>query len=161
MIEYKQHLFILFILQHEQKFNSTFATVCHNQVQITLTLRVAVHVQIRLATTEQFNFQAKDTIGFTWSNYGTVSYNDVSGYNYCEDSVGQPAVGGTLSLVGGRYGSRLYSFEAVYMENGPGVYCQVYMLGLLSRKGDVVREMLSIESSLRADRLDSLRNALS
>lgn len=79
-------------------------------------------MQIILDKNEQYNFQAGDTIGFTWTNFGVVTYNDVNGYNYCEDNVGQPAVGATLSLYGGRgYGSRVYSFEAVYMQNGPGM----------------------------------------
>ena len=77
-------------------------------------------IQITLSSAERANFQAGDTIGITWTNYGAITYNDVVGYNYCEDNVGQPAVGKSISLVAGRYGSRVYSIESLYIQNGPG-----------------------------------------
>ena len=76
-------------------------------------------VQVSLVGTNQANFQPGDTIGFTWTSTGVVPHKDVRDFNYCEDIVGRPAVGATLSLIAGRRGNRIYSFESLYIPNGP------------------------------------------
>ena len=64
---------------------------------------------------DQANFQVGDTIGFTWTNYGSISYETSTGdYNYCEGETVQPAVGSAITLKAGRYGNRFYSIQALY-----------------------------------------------
>jgi len=66
---------------------------------------------LTLTGSDQVPVQVGDTIGYTWTNYGSIPFDYVSGQNYCENAVGQPAIGSSFSLVSGRYGNRAYSFQ--------------------------------------------------
>ena len=70
--------------------------------------------QVSFTGSDQANFLAGDTIGFTWITSGSVSYEVSSEYNYCSDDIVQPAVGGQISLKSGLVdGKRIYSFQAI------------------------------------------------
>ena len=71
------------------------------------------YFQLSFTDSDQASFLAGDTIGYTWTGYGAIPYDGSYEYNYCDDSVGQPEVGGQFSLVAGRYGNRQYSISAI------------------------------------------------
>ena len=72
-----------------------------------------ISIQISFTGSDQADFLAGDTIGFTWTRNGPVSFEGSDEFNYCEDSVGQPAVGSQISLRSGQNGNRVYSFQAI------------------------------------------------
>lgn len=69
-------------------------------------------LQYSVPVDQRIQVQANDTVGFTWTKLGLVTYNDVTPYQYCEDNQSPPAVGSTITLVDRRYGNRAYSFQA-------------------------------------------------
>lgn len=72
------------------------------------------HVQYILSPSEQFQYQAGDTLGFTWTKLGAIVYEDTIGPQYCEDNQAVTTEGSTITLVAKRYSNRVYSAQALY-----------------------------------------------
>jgi hypothetical protein len=69
-------------------------------------------LQYSVPEDQRIKVQPGDTVGFTWTKFGLVTYNAVTPFQYCEDNKSPPAVGSTITLIDGRYGNRAYSFQA-------------------------------------------------
>ena len=69
---------------------------------------------MKFTGSQQIDFQAGDTIGFTWTQNGVITYENIADFPYCEDSVSAPALNSDFTLVAGRYGNRIYALEAFY-----------------------------------------------
>ena len=72
-----------------------------------------IYFQITFSASDQFEYKAGDTIGYTWTNYGNVPFDYVNTQNYCEEGQQYTTVGGDVALVANRYGGRAYSFQAI------------------------------------------------
>ena len=72
-----------------------------------------IYFQIYFSGSDQFEYKAGDTIGYTWTNYGIVPYDYVNTQNYCEEAQQYTTVGGDVALVANRHGGRAYSFQAI------------------------------------------------
>ena len=76
----------------------------------------------------QFTFQKGDTIGFTWTDTGVISFEGSFGNQYCESNVAPTTEGSVVVLVDNRgEGNRIYSIQALYRPtNTTGYYGMIF-----------------------------------
>ena len=80
--------------------------------------------QVTLSAKDQFTFQKGDTIGFTWTAKGVISYEASVGAPYCHGTVAPTSEGSSVNLkVDTSYSNRIYSFQALFQPaNNTGYY---------------------------------------
>lgn len=110
-------------------------------------------IQYQLSSGDQVSFQEGDTIGFSWTTGGVITYDVASAndYLYCENNVAPPSVGTSFKLIAGRYGNRLYSIRALYTPTCLGKHTVYLVFGKrsigLEMRSFTVRMPLSLNLS--------------